>query len=72
MDITHMTFKDPLGEEIRAHVYTAMIVHEPWRIVGIELQHGTKEVALMLTAEEAEELADALLKGAKELKELKA
>jgi hypothetical protein len=68
MDITYMTFKDPLGEKVRAHVYTATVVHEPWRIVGIELQHGAKEVALMLTAEEAEELGGALLKGAKELK----
>lgn len=63
-----VTFKDPLGEEVRAHVYTANIVHEPWRIVGIELRHDSKEVALMLTADEAEELGDALLAGAKELR----
>ncbi len=63
-----MTFKDPLGDEIRAHVYTANIVHEPWRILGFELRHNTKEVALMLTADEAEELGDALLAGAKELR----
>lgn len=63
-----MTFKDPLGEEVRAHVYTADIVHEPWRIVGIELRHDSKEVALMLTADEAEELGGALLAGAKELR----
>lgn len=62
-----MSFKDPLGEEIRAHVYTANIVHEPWRIVGIELRHDSKEVALLLTADEAEELGEALLAGAKEL-----
>ena len=63
-----MAFKDPLGEEIRAHVYTANVVHEPWRIVGIELRHDSKEVALMLTADEAEELGDALLESAKELR----
>jgi hypothetical protein len=63
-----MTFKDPLGEEIRAHVYTANVVHEPWRIVGIELHHATKEITLMLTADEAEELGNALLKSAKELR----
>ena len=28
------------------HFYTANVVHEPWRIVGLELQHGTKDVAL--------------------------
>ena len=64
----NMTSKDPLGEEIRAHVYTATIVHEPWRIVGIELHHDSKDIALLLTADEAEELADALLKGAKEIR----
>ncbi len=63
----NMTFKDPLGGEVRAHVYTANIVHEPWRIVGIELQHDTREVALMLTADEAEKLGTALLEGAKKL-----
>jgi hypothetical protein len=62
------TFKDPLGEEVRAHVYTANIVHEPWRIVGLELSHDGKEVALMLTADEARELGEALLAGAKELR----
>ena len=65
----NMTSKDPLGEEIRAHVYTATIVHEPWRIVGIELQHDGKDIALLLTADEAGELGDALLKGAKELRD---
>ena len=64
----NMTSKDPLGEEIRAHVYTATILRQPGRIVGIELQHDTKDIALLLTAGEAEELGDALLKGAKELK----
>jgi hypothetical protein len=62
-----VTFKDPLGEEVRAHVYTANIVHEPWRIVGLELHHDSKEIALMLTADEADELGEALLAGAKEL-----
>jgi hypothetical protein len=62
------TFKDPLGEEVRAHVYTANIIHEPWRIVGLELRHDGKEVALMLTADEAGELGEALLEGAKELR----
>jgi hypothetical protein len=46
----------------------ANIVHEPWRIVGIELRHDSKEVALMLTAYEAEELGGALLAGARELR----
>ena len=63
----NMICKDPLGEEIRAHVYTAAIVHEPCRIVGIELHHDSKDMALILTADEAGELGDALLKGAKEL-----
>ena len=63
----NMTSRDPLGEEFRAHVYTATLVHEPWRIVGIELNHDSKGIALLLTADEAEELGDALLKGAKEL-----
>jgi hypothetical protein len=63
-----MTFKDPLGEEIRAHVYTANVVHEPWRVIGIELHHGSKDITLMLTVDEAEELGNALLKGAKELR----
>jgi len=63
----NMTSKDPLGEEFRAHVYTATILHQPGRIVGIELHHDTKDIALLLTADEAEELGDALLKGAKEL-----
>ena len=63
----NMTSKDPLGEEIRAHVYTAVILHRPGRIVGIELHHDTKDIALLLTADEAEELGGALLKGAKEL-----
>ncbi len=67
MDMMNMTFKDPLGEEVRAHVYTANIVHEPWRIVGIELRHDTREVALMLTADEAKKLGEALLEGAKKL-----
>ncbi len=67
MDMMNTTFKDPLGEEVRAHVYTANIVHEPWRIVGIELSHDTREVALMLTADEAKKLGEALLEGAKEL-----
>ncbi len=67
MDMMNMTFKDPLGEEVRAHVYTANIVHEPWRIVGVELRHDTREVALMLTADEAKKLGEALLEGAKEL-----
>jgi len=49
------------------HVYTANVVHEPWRIVGLELHNGTKDVALMLSAREAEELGNALLEGAKEL-----
>jgi hypothetical protein len=62
------TFKDPLGEEVRAHVYTANIVHEPWRILGLELRHDSKEVTLMLTADEAEELGEALLRGVKELR----
>ncbi len=61
------TFKDPLDEQVRAHVYTANVVHEPWRIVGLELHHGPKDVALMLTAHEAEELGHALVEGAKEL-----
>ena len=60
-------FKDPLGGEVRAHVYTANVVHEPWRIVGIELHHDDKAVALMLTAGEAREIGEALLNGAKEL-----
>ena len=64
----NMISKDPLGEEIRAHVYTAAIVHEPCRIVGIELHHDSKDIALLLTADEAGELGDALLKGAKELR----
>ena len=64
----NMTSKDPLGEEIRAHVYTAAILHEPWRIVGIELHHDSKDIALLLTTDEAEELGDALLMGAKELR----
>ncbi len=67
MDMMNTTFKDPLGAEVRAHVYTANIVHEPWRIVGIELCHDTREVALMLTADEAEKLGAALLEGAKKL-----
>ena len=62
------TFKDPLDKQVRAHVYTANVVHEPWRIVGIELHHDSKDVALMLTAREAEELGNALLEGAKELR----
>jgi hypothetical protein len=62
-----MIFKDLLDEQVRVHVYTANVVHEPWRIVGLELHHGTKDVALMLTAREAEELGNALLEGAKEL-----
>jgi hypothetical protein len=66
MDI-NMTSKDPLGEEIRAHVYTAAILHQPGRIVGIELHHASKDIALLLRADEAEELGDALGKGAKEL-----
>jgi hypothetical protein len=68
VDIINTTFKNPLGEEARAHVYTANVVHEPWRVVEIELHHGTKDIALMLTADEAEELGNALLKGAKELR----
>jgi hypothetical protein len=60
-------FKDLLDEQVQAHVYTANIVHEPWRIVGLELHRGTKDVALMLTAHEAKELGNALLEGAKEL-----
>ncbi len=68
MDMMNTAFKDPLGEKVRAHVYTANVIHEPWRIVGSELQHDTREVALMLTADEAEELGNALLKGAKELR----
>ena len=68
MDMMDAAFTDSLGEGVRAHVYTANIVHEPWRIVGIELRHDTKDVALMLTAEEAEELGNALLRGAKELR----
>ena len=63
-----MAFKDPLGAEIRAHVYTANVVHEPWRIVGIELHQGSKDITLMLTADEAEELGNALLKGAEKLR----
>jgi hypothetical protein len=63
----NMTSNDPLGEEIRAHVYTATILHQPARIVGIELHHDGKDIALLLTAGEAEELGEALLKGAKEL-----
>ncbi len=62
-----MMFKDPLDQEVRAHVYTANVVHDPWRIVGLELHHGSKDIALMLTAREAEELGNALLEGAKEL-----
>ena len=64
----NMTSKDPLGEEIRAHVYTAIILHQPGRIVGIELHHDSKDIALLLTADEADELGVALMKGAKELK----
>jgi len=64
----NMTSKDPLGQEIRAHVYTATIVHEPWQIVGIELHHGSKDIALLLTADEAEELGNALLKSANEVR----
>jgi len=64
----NMISKDPLGKEIRAHVYTATVVHEPWRIVGIELNHDSKDIALLLTADDAEELGNALLKGAKELR----
>ena len=60
-------FKDLLDEHVRMHVYTANVVHEPWRIVGLELHNGTKDVALMLSAREAEELGNALLEGAKEL-----
>jgi hypothetical protein len=68
MDIMNIVFKDPLGEEARAHVYVANVVHEPWRVVEIELHHDTKDIALMLTADEADELGNALLKGAKELR----
>jgi hypothetical protein len=60
-------FKDLLDGQVRAHVYTANVVHEPWRIVGIELHNGTKDVELMLTVHEAEELGNALLEGAKEI-----
>ena len=43
-------------------------MHEPWRVVEIEFHHDTKDIVLMLTADEAEELGNALLKGAKELR----
>ena len=62
-----MVFKDLLEKQVQVHVYTANVVHEPWRIVGLELHHGTKDVAIMLTAHEAEELGNALLEGAEEL-----
>jgi len=43
-------------------------VHELWRVVEIEFHHDAKDIVLMLTADEAEELGNALLKGAKELR----
>jgi len=43
-------------------------VHEPWRVVETGFHHDTKDIVLMLTADEAEELGNALLKGAKELR----
>ncbi len=46
VDILNIAFKDPLGEEARAQVYIATVVHAPWRVVEIEFHHDTKDIVL--------------------------